>query len=160
MLGRGRWALALGVTCDLQMRCVASVLDEWLAYLAQGRLEVEGIEAAVFDGYMVSTCWLYSTAIGGVRIVVRSEDVERAKEVLVTPYTDILADVEESRLPVPPEEICPVCGRDSVGPRRYSAWGLLPSLLFGGVPIFSRLPGWKCRACNAEGDWVSVGTDS
>ena len=135
--------------------CVASFLYEWLAYLAQGRLEIEEIEAAVVNGFTVSTCWLYSTAIGGVQLAVRPEDVARAREVLVTTFDEMLAEVEESRLPVPPEEVCPVCGRDSVGPRRYSAWGLLPSFLFGGVPIFSRLAGWKCRTCNSEGEWVS-----
>jgi len=141
------------------VRCVASFLHEWLAYLAKGRLEAEGIEAAVFDGYMVSSCWIYSFAIGGARVAVRPEDVERAKEVLVTPYAEMLAEVEESRLPVPPEDVCPVCGMDSVWPRRYSAWSLIPSLLFG-VPMFWRLPGWKCRTCNAEGEWVFTESDS
>lgn len=141
------------------MHCVASFLHEWTAYLAKGRLETEGIQAAVWDGYTVSTCWLYSVAIGGVRVAVGPGDMERAKEVLATPYTGMLGEVEESRLPVPPEEICPVCGMDGVGPLRYSAWGLLPSLLLG-VPIFWRLPGWRCRVCNAEGEWEWVLDDS
>ena len=124
-----------------------------------GRLEAEGIEAAVLDGLMVSTCWIYSFAVGGVRIAVRPEDVARAKEVLATPYAEILAEVEESRLPPSPDEVCPVCGMDTAWPRRYSPWSLIPSLLFG-VPMFWRSPGWKCRACNAEGEWVFTESNS
>jgi hypothetical protein len=141
------------------MRCVAWFLYEWHAYLAKGRLEAEGIEAAVLNGLMVSICWIYAIAIGGVQVVVRPEDVERAKEVLAARYDDLLAEIEELKLPVPQEEVCPVCGRDSVGPRPYSAWSLLPSLLLS-APIFFRLPGWKCRACDAEGKWEWVSDDS
>ncbi|MDQ8187952.1 DUF2007 domain-containing protein [Pelagicoccus sp. SDUM812002] len=52
------------------------------AYLARMRLEGSGIEAFIADETMVSMNWLYSNAIGGIRLQVREEDQERAMEIL------------------------------------------------------------------------------
>lgn len=45
-------------------------------------LESEGIEALIPDEHMLSVQSLYVTALGGVRLMVRPDDLERAAEVL------------------------------------------------------------------------------
>ncbi len=42
------------------------------AYLAKGALAAEGIEAVITDEQVVGINWLYSDAIGGVKLAVKS----------------------------------------------------------------------------------------
>jgi hypothetical protein len=62
------------------------------AHIALGRLEAEGIEAWLADENLVQTDWLYSIAVGGIKLQVRSEDAGRASEILTADYSDALAD--------------------------------------------------------------------
>ena len=48
----------------------------------RGRLESEGIECFAQDELMAQANPLYSNAIGGIKLQVRSSDVERASEIL------------------------------------------------------------------------------
>jgi hypothetical protein len=52
----------------------------------EGVLETEGIECFIKDGNIVSTNPLYSNAIGGVKIQVNQNDVERANEIVKEYY--------------------------------------------------------------------------
>ena len=52
------------------------------AYLAKGALAAEGIEAVITDEQIVGINWLYSDAIGGVKLAVKSESARRAADVL------------------------------------------------------------------------------
>jgi hypothetical protein len=52
-------------------------------YLAQSLLEAEGIETFIRDELTAQINNFYSTAIGGVKLVVRAEDAPRAHELLV-----------------------------------------------------------------------------
>lgn len=45
-------------------------------------LEAEGIRAFVIDEELVMANWLYSGAVGGVKVKVREGDVERALDIL------------------------------------------------------------------------------
>ena len=51
------------------------------AYLLRARLEGSGITAYVRDENLVTLDWLYSNAVGGVKVDVMDEDYERALEV-------------------------------------------------------------------------------
>lgn len=52
------------------------------AYILKGRLEAEGIPAAVFNENF-STIYPFAAQLtGGVQLKVRAEDLERAKEIL------------------------------------------------------------------------------
>jgi tetratricopeptide (TPR) repeat protein len=62
------------------------------AYLARTRLEWAGIPAFVADDRTVMANWLYSNAIGGVRLRVRECDVETAREILSSMDHDSLED--------------------------------------------------------------------
>jgi predicted RNA-binding Zn-ribbon protein involved in translation (DUF1610 family) len=52
------------------------------AELARSALDAAGIDAAIGDEELVTMNWLYSNAVGGVKLLVAEEDAERAAEVL------------------------------------------------------------------------------
>lgn len=52
------------------------------AWLAKTKLESEGIECFLMDEHIVTMNWLYSNAVGGVKLKVREEDAEKAKRIL------------------------------------------------------------------------------
>ncbi|MCB1878258.1 MAG: DUF2007 domain-containing protein [Chromatiales bacterium] len=58
------------------------------AHIAMGRLHAEGIDAVLADEHLVQTDWLYSIAVGGIKLRVAEEDVERALIALSTDYSD------------------------------------------------------------------------
>ena len=60
------------------------------AHIAMGRLEAEGIESWLADEHLVQTDWLYSIAVGGIKLQVRSELAQRALEILNTDYSGYL----------------------------------------------------------------------
>jgi hypothetical protein len=65
------------------------------AHIAMGRLAAEGIEAQLFDDQMVQMDWLYSIAVGGIKLRVARGDAKAAREVLETDYSAILDEVEK-----------------------------------------------------------------
>ena len=66
------------------------------AHIALGRLAAEGIEAQLFDDHLVQMDWLYSIAVGGIKLRVSRGDAKTAREVLETDYSAVLDDVERN----------------------------------------------------------------
>lgn len=62
------------------------------AEIARGRLRAEGIAAELADQHLVQTDWLYSMAIGGIKLRVDERDVARARAVLDNDYSADLLD--------------------------------------------------------------------
>jgi len=67
------------------------------AYIALGRLTAEGIEAQLFDDHMVQMDWLYSIALGGVKLRVTRGDEKAARAVLETDYSQALEETDLGR---------------------------------------------------------------
>jgi hypothetical protein len=63
------------------MKTLASFNLPMDAYLLRARLEGSGITAYVRDENLVTLDWLYSNAVGGVKVDVMDEDYERALEI-------------------------------------------------------------------------------
>ena len=57
------------------------------AEIARGRLLAEGIRSDLVDQHLVQTDWLYSIAVGGIKLQVAEQDVERALAVLAHDYS-------------------------------------------------------------------------
>jgi hypothetical protein len=74
---------------------VARFREPSLAHLAKSKLESEGILAVVFDEYIVGVQWLYSDAIGGVRVLVRESDQIEARHLLERNRSHELIDIEK-----------------------------------------------------------------
>jgi hypothetical protein len=61
------------------------------AEIVRGRLRAEGIACELADQHLVQTDWLYSIAVGGIKLQVEARDVERALMILDNDYS---ADLE------------------------------------------------------------------
>ncbi|WP_111495422.1 MULTISPECIES: DUF2007 domain-containing protein [Marinobacter] len=66
------------------------------AHVARARLDSEGVDATVADEHTIGMQWLYSDAMGGVRLQVRAEDEFRARAILAEDRSDV---VDESIAP-------------------------------------------------------------
>ena len=67
------------------MQVIASYTKMEDAHLAVSMLQGSGVEAWLRDEATANLYWLYSNAIGGVKVEVADEDVERAREILELP---------------------------------------------------------------------------
>lgn len=128
------------------MKIVAAYRDVYLAHLAKGKLETEGIHAVVADEYLVGINWMYSQAIGGVKVQVPERDLEGAKNILEADYSENIKAIENAYSETDSENICPKCGSSTISLRPYSIWSLIPSLLFL-LSIFFRRKKWACQRC-------------
>ena len=61
------------------------------AHIAMGRLQAEGIECWLADENLVQMDWLYSIAVGGIKLQVDRKYVGWALEILATDYSDELS---------------------------------------------------------------------
>jgi hypothetical protein len=113
-----------------------STLDQ--AYLAVSRLESAGIRAELRDEATITLNWLFSPAIGGVKIAVPEADVESAQQILRMP------PVEEGML------VCPFCGSTEVAVRTLNPAGAV--LLATGLPVPLPLQTADCRKCGKSFD--------
>lgn len=111
----------------------------------RGRLEAEGIRCLVKDGMTVGANPFYSNAIGGVKLQVWSEDLNRAIEILKE--TGYIKEEKPQSFNEPSnigthsgnqqtvskkaEIVCPFCGSKEVARVKKPGWlFLLTSLLF------------------------------
>lgn len=117
---------------------VRSYRDPIDAELARSRLEAADIPVRVLDQHLVSIQWLYSRAIGGVKVRVQESDLERAGELLDEDRSGDLAQA--------PDRACPACGSPdfhrSRVQRRAAALALLTS-----IPLVAWRRRWICNAC-------------
>ena len=116
----------------------------WQADIARATLEAEDIPAFLADANMVSMNWLYSNAIGGIRVEVPEEFAEQAIKVLSSQSESI------DDLPAEEEDaiICPKCGKKNVTiVREGRRWAFLSWLLVG-FPMFYPPKKYQCVDCS------------
>ena len=107
------------------------------AHVIQSHLEGSGIGVFLPDEMTVQNDWLWTNAIGGVRVQVLEEDAERAVEVLHEASVGNQKEAAKS---------CPHCGatlKESYG------FGLYPKMLLAlvfSIPIRSKVM-WRCPKC-------------
>lgn len=117
---------------------IKSYSQSYEAEIARGLLESQGIWAVVADSHTIGMNWLYSDALGGVKLQVRRRDAEKALEIL-----------NEEIEPLPDESgvlRCNSCGSERLeftSDRRASNW----SWLLLGIPIFRPRASWRCLDC-------------
>lgn len=128
-----------------QLVTVASFSTALEAHLAKGKLESSGIWATVFDEQVVNTNWMYSNAIGGVKVKVHERDIADARAILRTD-----SSVEE--VTVEPLGTCPLCGNTEIECSANKKWTIL-TWLFLGVPLFPVRRRLRCKNCGNE--WKS-----
>lgn len=113
----------------------------WQADLAGARLSSEGIPFFLKDANTVSINWLYSTALGGVKLQVLAADVDRARSVLAT-------DEPVAVLPEEPEILsCPHCRSERLQKVVRGRFWFLLVWLFLGLPLLWPWRRVKCLSC-------------
>lgn len=122
------------------------------AHLFRMKLGAAGIEAYVVDENMVQAYWLYSNAIGGVRVQIDEADLPAVKEFL-SQETEIeaAADGEIEALN------CPECGSTAIEADDTSRRVALFVVSLTAIPLPFSKDTWHCTACNHK--WKTTATD-
>jgi transposase-like protein len=136
---------------------VCTYRDPIDAEIAKTRLEHADIPAVILDQYLPSIQWLYSFAIGGVKLKVDESDLEDAVAALTEDQSAELSQIPESQMPLSDGDACPACGsfdvRYSKVRRNAAAFSLAT-----GVPLIAWRRRWTCTACNHS--WLQSHTRS
>ncbi|WP_155877327.1 DUF2007 domain-containing protein [Desulfuromonas sp. AOP6] len=125
---------------------IAQFRDLPSAGLAQSTLEAAGIQCFLDNQYTIGVNWLYSNALGGVKLRVAAADAKRAKELLqIHTETNEVERVHDEELL--PASACPNCGATEIKTinyqRQFSAWSLLL-----GLPLLFFGKRYRCRKCD------------
>src|ERR1043166_3774479 len=102
------------------------------AAIIKGRLEAEGIICFLQDELTVQVNNFYSNAVGGIKLKVNKEDVEKAKEILAE--TDHTASEElqnasvSGEIPEANGVRCPYCNSDNCREDYKPNWAFVVSV--------------------------------
>jgi len=116
------------------------------ALLAKGSLESAGIQCFLRDDNLVRLDWFISNFVGGVKLCVKSEDVENAQRLLDEPILEGLY-VQDVGLYEQPR--CPKCQSLDVNFRELDR-PIAYLSAFLRVPMPIQRKGWRCHSCDAE----------
>ncbi len=116
------------------------------AELAKAQLEAAEIPAVILDQHLVGIQWLYSHAIGGVKLAVDPRDLESARQVLSEDRRSDLSSIAESREPPAEGDVCPVCNSSGIRASRLQRIAAAGSLATGLPLVFWRRR-WICSSC-------------
>mgnify|MGYP001279760102 CR=1 FL=1 len=115
------------------------------AQIAKSSLEAAGIECRIADEHTINAQWLYSNAIGGVRLIVDEENSELAKSILSTDYSlavDANIECEDDG------DVCPHCGSQRLVPFTKGKRPAFMVFILLGFPLFFYKHGYQCQSCN------------
>ena len=112
------------------------------AHIARALLESEGIPAFVADEHTINMQWLYSDAMGGVRLQVSKDFAAKAIELLQESREETLVETMGAD-----EPCCPHCGSTDTEYYQFGRrWAFLTFLVIN-FPFFPVKSGFKCRQC-------------
>ena len=123
---------------------IARYRDLPQAGLDKSILEGQGIPCFLDNEFTVGVNWLYSTALGGVKLKVLEEDVDQAKELLEASsnINDSVVVEKDS----PPEDTCPKCDSRQIRAINYTRKFAAVSLLLS-LPFFFFMKRYCCSEC-------------
>lgn len=125
------------------------------AHIVRGRLETEGVWSFVADDNMVIANWLFSNAVGGVKLQVREEDVELAQQILADGPGEIEwekgeegeeTEIDEEAGENDPER-CPRCASHRIHYEKFAKHPVFLSWFLLGFPIPFLRREWVCQNC-------------
>jgi hypothetical protein len=127
---------------DSKLITIASFSFPHEAHVAQANLEAEGIPAFIADEHTINMQWLFSNALGGVRVQVPSQFAKKAKDILSQDYSELLEEEFGKD-----ETTCPKCGSTEVEPYTKGKKPAFIIFLLLGFPLFFYKHGIKCKVC-------------
>ncbi|MCG9750169.1 DUF2007 domain-containing protein [Vibrio brasiliensis] len=113
------------------------------AQIAKASLESAGIECCIADEHTVNAQWLYSNAIGGVKLMVAEEDLDQARLILSSDFSAALECEEE----VNTADECPHCGSTELIAHTQGKRPAFVVFILLGFPLFFYKHGYKCNQC-------------
>lgn len=119
------------------MITVASFSKPEEAHLLRMRLEAGGVPAVVLDENMVQTDWMFSNAVGGVKVVIEEGDAEAAREILDAPAADLPGD----------RPVCPACASTNTAPDELPRRIAFLSMILVNFPFLFAKHRWRCADC-------------
>lgn len=125
------------------MKTVANFREPYKAYLTRDLLTAAAIPAVITNEHLVGIDWLYSQAIGGVKVKVPDEFFSQALDTLQA-FDQAGAGGHQAEDML---DRCPACGSPETFAERYSLWAIIPLLLFFHP---GRRKKWGCRKCPAR----------
>jgi hypothetical protein len=121
---------------------IASFSFPYEAHIAKSLLESEDIPAFIADEHTINMQWLYSNAMGGVRLQVPTSLASRAKELLSQDFSHFVdSEFEEE------SKICSKCSGMSLEPYTQGKKPAFLVFLLLGFPLFFYKRGLKCNDC-------------
>ncbi|WP_055142971.1 putative signal transducing protein [Jiulongibacter sediminis] len=111
------------------------------AQVAKLKLDAEGIHSYLKDELTVQAQHFLSPAFGGVKLMVKQEDLELAKKHLN----------EAGLIQKPEGPICPNCSSENIEKEKKTGVALLLSKLFLGLPFSFTKERFGCLNCGQ--DW-------
>lgn len=117
------------------------------AQIFKGLLKSNGIEVFMRDNFTIDSDPLLSNAIGGVKLFVRTENLEKAREYLSETQK---FSVDNSGNPI----VCPNCNQPKVElvtsiKEGKSLFAFVVSMLFMMLPFYAKYT-YKCANCGQE----------
>lgn len=150
---------------------IATYSDPMFAHIAQARLEAEGIESYLINENLAGMHWLYSSALGGVKLQVRRVDVAQAGAIMEEIQSKQEVKTAQARSV---ELTCPECESSNVvAEAEWSGWAVIiwialtgvfvvaivmhrtwivsvPLLLWFMLGWFLQRKNWRCGDCGFE----------
>lgn len=124
------------------------------AHLAKGVLESEEVEVLLKDELTAQVNNFYSTAIGGVKLLVKEEDRERAQEILERAgYIRDEQAEEKSHLEQFSSDhktVCPYCHSNEVSRKKTPGYLVILSFLLLGALLPFLKKSYHCFDCGKE----------
>lgn len=126
------------------MIVIARFLFPHEAHIAKASLEAAGILSHLADEHTVNVQWLYSNAMGGVRLMVAEQHAEQARDILSSDFSQA---VEDSHICSEGADACPHCGSHELLPYTKGKRPTFVVFLLLGFPLFFCRHGYQCKAC-------------
>lgn len=119
-------------------------------YVIRGKLESEGIQTFLKDEMTVQVHNFYSNAIGGVKLQVPSEEVEKALSIIDSTKEIPHEVVVFSKQELDGTHACPFCHSKNINRTRKANWlTLIPYLIVGFIfPVYKK--SYVCFDCKRE----------
>lgn len=119
------------------------------ANIAKASLEAAGIPASIADEHTINMDWLYSNALGGVRLFVPVECEEEARALIEQDFSHIVDEEFEQSIKETIEEksTCPACGGHQFESYTIGKKPAFIVFLLLGFPLFFYKHGNKCLSC-------------
>jgi len=115
------------------------------ASIARAMLEAEGIDARIADEHTINMQWLYSDALGGIRLQVPAHYVDWATELLGEDFSEQVE--QEAGSSTESHLRCPECGSDDLVPHTLGRKPAFMVFALLGFPLFFYRHTERCQNC-------------